>query len=174
MKKTSLLVDCLRDSCHYGDVMTTLVSTTRAMPAPVMCEGVKVMVEMWVRGKMELATHQPDSEAALQWRDRSASSPLTSHLILPHLPPTSPLHRTLLSLLSPPPSTRHPSTRHPSTRHQAHILTAEFTECARYGSQGLANHIAVGRELVEVYREGGPEWDGERGRVMVTMATTDR
>ena len=78
MKKTSLLVDCLRDSCHYGDVMTTLVSTTRAMPAPVMCEGVKVMVEMWVRGKMELATHQPDSEAALQWRDRSAHSPVIS------------------------------------------------------------------------------------------------
>ena len=32
----------------------------------------------------------------------------------------------------------------------------------------------MGRELVEVYREGGPEWDGERGRVMVAMATTDR
>ena len=36
------------------------------------------------------------------------------------------------------------------------------------------NAVAVGYELVEVYREGGWEWDVERGRVMVDLATTDR
>ena len=34
--------------------------------------------------------------------------------------------------------------------------------------------VAVGYELMEVYREGGRQWDVERGRVMVDMATTDR
>ena len=76
LKKTSLLVDCLRDSGRHGNVMETLVSTAQVLPAPLMCEdseGVEVMVEMWVRGKGELADRQPDSAAFQQWRERCVS-----------------------------------------------------------------------------------------------------
>lgn len=58
-----------------------------------------------------------------------------------------------------------------SVKHRAHILNAEFI---RYTDQGSANHIAAGNELVDVYREGGRQWDVERGRVMVAIATADR
>ena len=75
--------------------------------------------------------------------------------------------RTLLSLLPP----AHPPL---STKHRAHILSAEFAKCASYVGQGSTNHIAAGYELIEVCREGGREWDVERGRVMVAMATADR
>ena len=58
--------------------METLVSTARVLPARLMCEsgdsgsgdGVEVMVEMWVRGKKELASCQPDSASLQQWRER--------------------------------------------------------------------------------------------------------
>ena len=80
----------------------------------------------------------------------------------------SPLpHRTLLSLLPP----GHPPL---STRHRAHILTAEFTKCAQHTGLGSTNQLAVGHQLIDVYSEGGREWDVERGRVMVAMATADR
>lgn len=72
--------------------------------------------------------------------------------------------RTLMSLLP----LSHPPL---STKHRAHILNAEFT---RYTDQGSPDHIAAGKELIDVYREGGREWDLERGRVMVAIATTDR
>ena len=76
-------------------------------------------------------------------------------------------HRTLLSLLPP----AHPPL---STRHQAHILESEFTKCSEQNGNRSTNQLAVGRQLIDVYREGGREWDVERGRVMVAMATADR
>lgn len=143
MKKTSLLIDCFRDCGHHGDVMATLVSTAQVLPPLLLCEdgdGGEVMLNMWVRGKRELASHL-DSGNLQQWKDR-----------------------TLVSLL--PPS--HPPL---STKHKAHILNAEFT---RLTSHGSTNQIAAGYELIGVYCEGGREWDVERGRVMVAMATADR
>ena len=50
----------------------------------------------------------------------------------------------------------------------------EFNECCRYSNQGLANQMAVGRELLRVYEEGGERWDVERGRVMVVMGAMQR
>ena len=73
LKKTSLLVDCLRDSGRHSNVMEILVSTAQVLPVPLMCEdgeGVEVMVEMWVRGKMELAA---DPTTFQQWRERCVS-----------------------------------------------------------------------------------------------------
>ena len=82
--------------------------------------------------------------------------------------------RTFLSLVPPtvPPL---------STRMKSHILATELLRLT--GSAGVTGRggkptnqdaVAVGYELMAVYREGGRQWDVERGRVMVDMATTDR
>lgn len=71
LKKTSLLVDCLRHSGCHGDIMATLASTARVLLPLLLCEdgedgeGGEVMVEMWVRGKKEL-----DSGDLQQWKGR--------------------------------------------------------------------------------------------------------
>lgn len=79
LKKTSFLVDCLRDSGRHGNVMETLSSTAAILPAAVLCESreegesggsVEVIVEMWVRGKRELSERRPDSASTQRWKDR--------------------------------------------------------------------------------------------------------
>lgn len=41
---------------------------------------------------------------------------------------------------------------------------------------GLTNEmsVAVGYELLEVYRDGGREWDVEKGKLMIDLSTNDR
>ena len=54
--------------------METLASVARGVPTGVMCEdceGVEVMVGMWVRGKCELESKRPDSPILDQWHRRS-------------------------------------------------------------------------------------------------------
>ena len=70
-----------------------------------------------------------------------------------------PLPRTILSLLS-------SHTPHLATEHKAHYLELEFRQST--------NRVAVGRDLVMMYKESGEEWNVERARVMVAMATMDR
>lgn len=111
LKKTSLLIDCFRDCGHHGDVMATLVSTAQVLPPLLLCEDSvcgedgEVMMDMWVRGKRELASHL-DSGNLQQWKDRCVcvcvlvfrdsvlcpSSPQDTDVTAPSFTP-SPLHQ---------------------------------------------------------------------------------
>ena len=155
--------------------METLVSVARGLPGDVLCEdgeGVEVMVGMWVRGKRELETMRPDSPSLDRWRDRWVARETSSHCLYNIANNCLSFFfssRTFLSLIP-------PSIPPLSTRVKSHILTSEQLRLTSSSGGKPTNQsaVAVGYELIQVYKEGGREWDVERGRVLVDMATTDR